>query len=306
MVILTLLAYGLWKEKQKEEEAAKKEEEEILDNLESDGEEEEEKDEEIENIEKALAELKESGLDSVSTKEETTQVGKAEFFEDNSNKNNNNSSNNRGGEAESELLTEHLSPSTESELRKRGSIRSCSPTKPLSRSHTRSRSRGRSAARERSRSGRKRSNEGRLAGGDVGRSKIEMVKLKIEARIRREEEKRRARDHEFQQSRHTSHHHHHHHLENQHHRHFPNVDHYTRYDDDEYYGPPGPAPSPFHGDYGPPPPQGHYPRQHGKTYPHGRPGGGYHHEKGFYSKSFYPPPPPPPVHMHYQRFPPQY
>ena len=193
MVILTLLAYGLWKEKQKEEEAAKKEEE-MLDNLESDGEE----DEEIENIEKALAELKESGLDSVSTKEETTQVGKAEFFEDNSNKNNNNNSNNRGGEAESELLTEHLNPSTESELRKRGSIRSSSPTKPLSRSHTRSRSRGRSAARERSRSDRKRSNEGRLAGGEVGRSKIEMVKLKIEARIRREEEKRRARDHEFQ------------------------------------------------------------------------------------------------------------
>lgn len=113
MVILTLLAYGLWKEKQKEEEAAKKEEE-MLDNLESDGEEEEEKDEEIENIEKALAELKESGLDSVSTKEETTQVGKAEFFEDNSNKNNSNSSSNRGGEAESELLTEHLNPSTES------------------------------------------------------------------------------------------------------------------------------------------------------------------------------------------------
>ena len=56
MVILTLLAYGLWKERQKEEAAEKeKEVNNSLDNVELSGEEEEEKDAEIEDIEKALA-----------------------------------------------------------------------------------------------------------------------------------------------------------------------------------------------------------------------------------------------------------
>ena len=160
--------------------------------------------------------------------------------------------------------------------------------------------------RERSRGGKK-SGERRSTGNSEDRSKIEMVKLKIEKRIRREESRRRMREEEefHQGGRHTSHHHH---LDSHHHRHFTNPDHYPHYDEDEYYGPPGP---PFHGEYGPVSPP--YPRQHSKPggggYCQERPGG-FHEkgylEKGFHAKSFYPPPLPPPMHMHYQRLPSQY
>ena len=66
---MTLLAYGLWKERQKEEAAEKeKEVNDSLDNVELSGE-EEEKDAEIEDIEKALAELKENELGKDSPEE---------------------------------------------------------------------------------------------------------------------------------------------------------------------------------------------------------------------------------------------
>ena len=315
MVILTLLAYGLWKERQKEE-AAKKDHEvsDILDNLESSGE-EEEKDAEIEDIEKALAELKESELGNGSPEKTAPTTRRTDIFDDNTKDDRN---------VDSEGVALHPPPGEAfSETRKKSlsrSITGSSTTKPASRSRTRSRSRGPSRVRERSR-GNKKSGERRAGGNIADRSKIEMVKLKIEKRIRREEDEKRMRREEErrrmreeEEFRHTNHHHHnpdsHHH-----HRHFTNPDHhYPRYEDDEYYGPPGPPP--FHGDYGPVSPP--YPRQHGKAggggYCQERPGGyqekGYleksFHEKGFHSKPFYPPPLPPPIHMHYQRFPPQH
>ena len=300
MVILTLLAYGLWKERQKEE-AAKKDQEvsDILDNLESSGE-EEEKDAEIEDIEKALAELKESELGNVSQEQTAPTSRKADIFDDNAED---------GRNVESDLypIPGEALPERRNKSRSRSITGLSSATKPESRSRTRSRSRGTSRTRERSRGGKKVG--GRRSVNIADRSKIEMVKLKIERRIqreedekrlRREEERRRMREgEEFHQPRHSNHHH----------RHFTNPDHYPRYDEDEYYGPPGPPP-PFHGAFHGPV-SAPYPRQHNKAgggggYCQERGGGGGHHEKDFHAKTFHPPPLPPALHMHYQRFPAQY
>ena len=295
---MTLLAYGLWKERQKEEAAEKeKEVNDSLDNVELSGEEEEEKDAEIEDIEKALAELKENELGKDSPEELGTP---AITLEDNTKD---------GKDVESENIAEQQShpPLGETFHEGRNKSRSRSiTTKTASRSPTRSRSRGTSRVRERSRGSRKTCE--RRSGSVADRSKIEMVKLKIEKRIQREEKRRRMREEEF---------HHqprHHHQESHHHRYFPNPDHYPRYDDEDYYGPPGP---PFHGEYRPLSP-GYSSRQHGKAggggYCQERPGGfhekGYlekgYHEKSFHPKPFYPPPLPPPTHLHYQRFPTQH